>query len=343
MRTFYAWIWIILVSTAAGVAYHFLLARESVIFVSAIFGLVTGVPIFAFVRGMLLPRLNAWLRSLAFPIYAPTAICLCVASILVSNFAAGTLFWSLGIIRGSFGEAALATPEVIAYSLAMSAALTFFVRMTDLIGHDILVDLLIGRYHRPVREDRVFLFIDVAGSTRFAEKFGDLRAQEYLGAFFATVSESVHRFRGRIDDYVGDLAIVSWPIQAGVADANCIRCVFAIRVQIADQAAYWRKHFETVPHFRAALHCGPIVTAEVGIDKHKIAYFGDTINATARLEGLCRELDQDFLASTDILARVSQLPEGVSARDFGSHTVHGRQRALAIHAMAGPVIATGAS
>ncbi len=43
-----------------------------------------------------------------------------------------------------------------------------------------------------------------------------------------------------------------------------------------------------VPRLRAALHGGTIITAEIGIDHHKITYFGDTINTTARLESFAR-------------------------------------------------------
>jgi len=145
LQTIYTWLTILLVSAAGGVVYHFLFARHTILFVSATFGLFIGTPIFAFVRGLLFPALSAKLRSLAFPIYAPSAICLCVASIMVSNLVAGTLFWSLGIIRGSYQEDVLAPPDVIAYSLAVSAILAFLARITDLIGRDYWINLLIGR------------------------------------------------------------------------------------------------------------------------------------------------------------------------------------------------------
>jgi adenylate cyclase len=33
------------------------------------------------------------------------------------------------------------------------------VRMRDLIGAEVFVNLLVGRYHRPVEEERIFLFV----------------------------------------------------------------------------------------------------------------------------------------------------------------------------------------
>ena len=82
---------------------------------------------------------------------------------------------------------------------------------------------------------------------------------------------------------------------------------------------------------RAALHAGPVVTAEVGVDRHKIAYFwADTVNATGRLEALCRELSLPVLISADLLDQVLALPPGVVAERLGEKTVRGRDRALAV-------------
>jgi adenylate cyclase len=84
---------------------------------------------------------------------------------------------------------------------------------------------------------------------------------------------------------------------------------------------------------RAALHGGPVVTAEVGVDRHKIAYFGDAVNVTARLEALCRTLDAPVLISGDLLAKLPRLPDGVRARPLGEHAVRGRDQVLAVAAL----------
>ena len=65
--------------------------------------------------------------------------------------------------------------------------------------------------------------------------------------------------------------------------------------RIEAEAEAWRARFGTVPRLRAALHGGSVVTAEVGVDRHKIAYFGDAVNVTSRIEALCRPLGVDNL------------------------------------------------
>ena len=118
--------------------------------------------------------------------------------------------------------------NVFLYALAVCALIVFILRVRDLLGRDVFTSMLISRYRRPVKEERVFLFIDLADSTSFAEKHGDLRAQELLKALFATFAEPVRRHKGAIDDYVGDAAIVTWPLASGVKFARCVRCIFDI-------------------------------------------------------------------------------------------------------------------
>jgi adenylate cyclase len=245
----------------------------------------------------------------------------------------GTIVWALGLVTESWLETVTLSPRVLLYSLAVSAILIFVIRVRDLIGREVFANLLIGRYRRPVSEERVFLFVDLIGSTSFAEEFGDLRAQEYLRDLFATFAEPVRRHRGAIDDYIGDAAIVSWPLPRGVERGHCVYCIFDILDRIEASADWWMKRYGRVPRLRAALHGGPVITAEVGLDRRKISYFGDTVNTTARLEALCRTLDAPILISGDLVARLPPLPD-VICEDLGIHAIRGRDQPLSVCALA---------
>lgn len=250
--------------------------------------------------------------------------------IVAGNALGGLVVWAFALTPDALATATRITPRVLAYALAVSGFLVFVIRMRDLIGGEVFVNFMIGRYHKPVAEERIFLFLDVVGSTAFAEAHGDLRAQAYLGAIFATLAEPVRRNGGSVDDYIGDLAMVTWPMKRGLKDARCVRCLFAIDDRIAADADAWTARFGAVPRLRAALHGGPVVTAEVGVDRHKIAYFGDAVNVTSRMEALCRPLAVGNLISQDLLDRLGRLPEDVRARSLGAHALRGRGATLAV-------------
>ena len=324
------WTVILLFSAAAGVFASTFVVPGGHPMIGAVFGVSICVPMIAFTRGLVLPSLQEKLRRLPFPLYAPLSLLIYSAQIVLSSAIAGALLWWFGRMHKDFLDCVLIPFDDFLFSLAVLAVILVALRIRDLVGREVLLNLLAGRYHKPVEEERLFLFVDVVGSTQFAERFGDLRAQEYLARFFATLSGPVRLHRGTIDDYVGDLAIVSWPLRRGVADACALRCVFGILDAIDNEAQLWRNEFGMVPRFRAALHGGPVVAAEIGVDRHKISYFGDTVNMTARLESLCRELDAPILISSELLSRVPAMPAGIRAVDLGSHEVRGSDRSLAV-------------
>lgn len=323
------WLFVLGASAVTGLIYERLFGPGDPL-VAAVYGVFIGAPVLAFETGRLFPGWRRLLRRLPTVPALLGAEATYVALITAGHGVAGVLLVGLGRVTEPMLEAALPSARVLLYSLAASAVLVSVVRIRDLIGSQIFFSLLVGRYHKPVREERVFLFVDVVGSTRFAETHGDLRAQEFLGTFFAALAEPVRTHGGSMDDYVGDLALITWPLARGIRDGRCVACVFAIEDAIARNAGAWEESFGLVPRFRAALHGGSVVTAEVGVDRHKIAYFGDTVNATARLEALCRELDLPVLISTDLLDRILSLPQGVGAERLGEHAVRGRATPLSV-------------
>ncbi|GJD99715.1 hypothetical protein GMJLKIPL_1633 [Methylobacterium isbiliense] len=330
----HAWFWIAILalSAGAGVLYDILFDNR-IPLVAAIYGFCIGACALTLERGVLMPHLQSRFRRLPTFLYVPVAELAYVAMIALGHGLGGLVVWSLGLSQEPFAVAVVPSLRVLVYALAVSALLVFVVRMRDLVGAEVFVNLMIGRYHKPVEEQRIFLFVDVVGSTAYAETHGALRAQAYLGAVFAALAEPVRRCQGSTDDFVGDMAMITWPMSRGLQDARCVACVFAIRDALAREAASWREQFGTVPEIRAALHGGSVVTAEVGVDRHKIAYFGDAVNVTARIETLCRTLDTPVLISADLLDRLPRLPDGIRARALGQHAVRGRDQALSVVAL----------
>lgn len=328
-----SWVFIAVFIALTGLAYNFLFsdgpARP---FVSVIYALFCGMPLLAFERGLILPGLNHWMHRLATPVFIVAALLLDFVLIAIGFAIAGTLLKSLGFMTGSWAEVTILPADVLLYALAMTAILIMVLRVRELLGRDIFFSLLTARYRTPVAEERIFLFVDLVGSTSFAEEFGDLRAQQYLGSLFAAYAKAVRRHKGTIDDYIGDAAIITWPMSRGLRGARCVRCVFDILAEIEEHEAAWLSTYGRVPKLRAALHGGSIITAEIGVDHHKITYFGDTVNTASRLEGLCKSLNKPILISTELARRLT-LPSDVLAEDLGEHAVKGRDQLLGVVAL----------
>lgn len=300
--------------------------------VGATYALFMCSPILALERGLLFPRLYQWMRAQATPVFLILALLLNFALMICGSTVAGSLVWATGLYDFTWQRAISPSFQALAYSLVLSLVIVFVLRVRELLGRDVFASLLRGRYRHPIQETRVFLFVDLADSTAFAEKHGDLRTQEYLGALFASFAEPVRRHNGAIVDYIGDAAIITWPFERAIKDAACVQCVFDIFSRIDADAGYWIDNFGEAPRLRAALHGGTVITAEIGVDRHKITYFGDTVNTTARLEGLCKSLERPILISSDLLELI-KLPGEINAEFLGEHSLKGRGQALGVYAL----------
>ena len=109
----------------------------------------------------------------------------------------------------------------------------------------------------------------------------------FLNRFVADLTEPIVAARGEIHSYVGDEVIATWKLEDGKPPARSVACFAAID-RLAEQAPDYRREFGAAISFRAGLHCGPVVTGEMGSVKKEIVFLGDTVNTAARIQELCR-------------------------------------------------------
>lgn len=222
-------------------------------------------------------------------------------------------------------------PRIVAIGLAISLLIGAVVETGRLIGGPMLASVALGTYHRPTREQRIVMFLDIAGSTRLAEEMGELRVHDLITRFFFDIDEPISAFGGRVHAYVGDEVIVTWPVMEDAAhNARCLLCFFAIEQKVARLAADYERQFQNVPRFRAALHLGPVIVSECGDAKRQLAYFGDTMNVTARLCEYCKAVDQRLIVSDALLRRVA-IPTGLQIGAGEAIALRGRRAEIAVH------------
>jgi len=198
------------------------------------------------------------------------------------------------------------------------------VQIIRIIGGRTLVNFVLGKYHQPVREDTIFLFLDLVGSTALAEKLGDVGVQAMITRFFFDITEPIVEHHGEIHRYVGDQVVVIWPLRAGAANMRAVRCCFAIERLLNAKASEYQRQFGAIPAYRVGLHGGPVVISQCGDQKQEISYFGDTVNTAARIEQQCKALDCALLISAELLERITLSPE-FRVLSKGSVLLRGRE------------------
>ncbi|WFE89128.1 adenylate/guanylate cyclase domain-containing protein [Roseibium porphyridii] len=248
-----------------------------------------------------------------------------------------TLAYSLVILFG-LGISSVLVGDVLPWQepefsevFLISATVAFFmsgaVEVTRLLGSEATLSLVSGRYNTPRLETRVVLFADLVGSTALAEKIGELEFHVFLQDVALDLAGPIEDTRGAVHRYVGDAVIVTWPLESGVKQADCLSCALEMHRTLATHASRYRKRFGTEPSLRVALHCGQVAAGEIGDWKKEIALLGDTMNTTARIERAANSLGSDTVLSD---ALVKHLPEQArtSLRRLPDYKAHGKQEPL---------------
>ena len=189
------------------------------------------------------------------------------------------------------------------FSLVFIVLILFLLQIILLIEKANFFRLLLGLYHRPREISRIFMFLDLKDSTSIAERLSNKAFSSLIKDYFYDVSDAIMLFGGEIYQYVGDEIIVSWPIRRNNTD--CIRSFFKMEEIIARKRDRYQSKYGLVPEFKAGIHAGKVIVTSVGKQKKELAYHGDVLNTTSRIEGKCNELREKLLISADLLNHVN--------------------------------------
>lgn len=279
-------------------------------------------------------------RSYGFIIAFKTAglfVTACVI-VLVSRFAAylqGAL--ALDEVVPSF-VARMSHSAVIAffaYVTAVAALFSLVRQMWIMVGGRVLVNLILGRYHSPKEEDRIFMFLDMKDSTTHAERLGHLRYCRLVQDCFYDLTDSALAHQVEIYQYAGDEAILTWPVGDGLRNANCVRVYFHFRQTLLHKADYYRERYGLVPDFKAGVNVGPVTVAEIGVLKRDIGYFSDVLNTAARIQGKCNEHRKGLLISGALKDMLDAAPQPPRVQHLGEIALKGKGLPVAIYSVEG--------
>jgi class 3 adenylate cyclase len=332
-RSLTPWIVLAVVGLLAGGTYRYFLndASEATLanyLRSGIHGLGLALSVWA-IHLYFTTRRSEWVRR--WPLVVEIAVQSVVMAIVVATVAM-TLEVVLYEHRIEAAWLISHFPRIVSITIVMSVVIGTAFEMTRLIGGRVLFNVIIGRYRRPTREQRVLLFLDLAGSTSLAESMGELRVHQLLTQFFYDIDEAILAHGGEVHAYVGDEVIVTWRVADKASQRGCLNCFFAIQDRIADKADFYRREFGLVPNFRAGAHAGPVVISECGDSRRQVAYFGDTVNVTARLQEHCKEAGRALLVSADLL-RLVRPGSDLVVEALGPTQLRGRAAAVEVFAV----------
>lgn len=217
--------------------------------------------------------------------------------------------------------------------------LSFFIILVNVglqlnrkFGPGELGKIVSGKYHTPREENRIFLFLDMKGSTAIAEKLGNLSYSKFIRQCFIDLSDIIIKYEATIYQHVGDEIVLSWENENALHQLNPIYLFFEFQEKLKNRTRYYQNKFGLLPEFKAAIHMGLVVVAETSDLKREIAFHGDVMNTTARLEKQCNKYEEKLLISESVKNTITHL-NGYTFKYLGEILLKGKKSFLKIYSV----------
>ncbi len=197
------------------------------------------------------------------------------------------------------------------------------------LGPGMMGKLLTGRYFNPKEEFRIFLFVDIEGSTSVAEQLGHLQFFRMLNRVWADLADPIFEHHGNISSYVGDEIVVSWGSEG---TEKVIPCYYAMQERLEGLHDRYVEDFGIPVRFKAGAHCGRVTVGEVGVLKRDIVHLGDVLNTTARIQSLCKKYGERLIVSGRLL-ELTDLPSAFESEGLGEIALRGKSTLVRLFAV----------
>jgi class 3 adenylate cyclase/CHASE2 domain-containing sensor protein len=174
------------------------------------------------------------------------------------------------------------------------------------------------------------LMSDVRGFTTLSEQLPAIAVSEIMNEYFAAMVDVIMSHRGMVSDFIGDgiLAVFGAPLDDPDHAWHAVQSALGMQAALCRLNTKWEAEGRPTLAMGVAVNTGEAFAGNMGSPrKKKYAVLGDTVNTTARIEGLNRDLGTEILIGAGTLALVK---DRVRVRDRGEVKVKGKTRAVAI-------------
>jgi len=292
----------------------------------AIIGLIVGSTEAFFLKKMF-RKLPIWLSTIlrmtvTFLVFSLVSILLLLAYYVFRYN--GSL--SLVEFEKNFVQKVILTPSFLMAMIDLGILAFISILMlevSDKYGPGGLRNLIRGRYNKPKKENRIFLFLDINDSTTIAEQIGHEKYFNMLHDFFEDITEPIIANWGHIYQYVGDEVVLCWR-NTNKNKHKCLRFISQAVEAIKSREDYYIKEYGVAPTFKAGVHAGDVTAGYIGVIKKELVFSGDTLNTTARIRSKCHELKHSFIVSIDFLHDFDA-PDKYHINEIGEMEFKGRK------------------
>ncbi|HEY7601073.1 MAG TPA: adenylate/guanylate cyclase domain-containing protein [Methylomirabilota bacterium] len=200
------------------------------------------------------------------------------------------------------------------------------------VGRDVMQEVLA---ENPTlqgdRREVSVLVSDLRGFTTLSETMPAEQVAAHLNEYFPAMIDAIFAERGMVNDFIGDgiLAVFGAPLPEGDHAWRAARAALAMQTALETLNREWAARGIATLRMGIGIHTGMVFAGNVGgPSRIKYTVVGDTVNVTARLEGLNKELGTTTLITAEV---EKALGDRVETRYRGEAPVKGRAEPLRVY------------
>jgi adenylate cyclase len=151
---------------------------------------------------------------------------------------------------------------------------------------------------KPRKTEITVMFSDVRGFTTISEKLDAQELATLLNEYLTDMTKIVFRHNGTLDKYIGDAVMAFWgaPFEEPGHSAKACHAALEMIARLKEMQQKWRAEGKPVLDIGVGLSTGVASVGNMGSAlRYGYTALGDTVNLSARLEGLNKEYGSHIL------------------------------------------------
>lgn len=178
-------------------------------------------------------------------------------------------------------------------------------KLSSKVSSSVMEDLLASKDETLLsakdREVTIF-FSDIRSFTTLSETMEPSKLVAFLNRYFTPMSDTIMRYEGTIDKYIGDAIMAYWNAPRDVANHQdkAVQAALEQCRLLKEMNLRSKVHAEPEIHIGIGITTGLVTVGEMGsLHRSDYTVIGDTVNLGSRLEGLCQRYGVAIMISDE--------------------------------------------
>ncbi|MBL8055615.1 MAG: adenylate/guanylate cyclase domain-containing protein, partial [Anaerolineales bacterium] len=187
------------------------------------------------------------------------------------------------------------------------------------------------------RKTITVLYVDMRGSTTFAEQYPPEQVLAALNQYFEVIILAVEAHGGIVNRFVGDEAVCVFGAPTALPDhaERAVQAALAIRAGLGYVNAKRAALGQPELRFGLGINTGEVVAGATGSEeRQEYTLIGDAMNLGARIQALTKTFPEQDLLLSEFTAAALTGPYPLA--DLGEAEIRGKSRPVRIYGLSAP-------